>query len=165
MPPVLYRVDNRLVHGQVLEGWVPRLGADAILVVDDDMATDSFKRCIIEGMSYGEALLIKIVETDKALEALRGEFASKKTIVLFHNIEAVKLACDAGLSPKSLNLGNLHPKPESASLTNSVNLSDGEMDILLELAARAIALEARAVPSDVSPDVVAFCKKGREARA
>ena len=36
----LLRVDNRLVHGQVLEAWVPRLGARRIVVVDDEAAAN-----------------------------------------------------------------------------------------------------------------------------
>ncbi|MCX5823214.1 MAG: PTS sugar transporter subunit IIB [Deltaproteobacteria bacterium] len=29
------RVDNRLVHGQILEAWVPFLKASCIVVADD----------------------------------------------------------------------------------------------------------------------------------
>ncbi|NTU60380.1 MAG: PTS sugar transporter subunit IIB, partial [Deltaproteobacteria bacterium] len=52
MPVVLARVDNRLVHGQVLEAWVPRLGIEAILVVDADLAQDPFQRAVIEGLGF-----------------------------------------------------------------------------------------------------------------
>ena len=35
MGVVLIRVDSRLIHGQILEAWIPHTRADALLVVDD----------------------------------------------------------------------------------------------------------------------------------
>ncbi|MFL5446580.1 MAG: PTS sugar transporter subunit IIB, partial [Myxococcales bacterium] len=40
----LVRVDNRLVHGQVLEAWVPALSVQAILVADDEVAGNALAR-------------------------------------------------------------------------------------------------------------------------
>ncbi|MBI5445189.1 MAG: PTS sugar transporter subunit IIB, partial [Deltaproteobacteria bacterium] len=51
MSILLARVDSRLVHGQVLEVWVPRLRADAIVAVDRALAGDPFRRRLVEGLS------------------------------------------------------------------------------------------------------------------
>ena len=40
----LVRVDNRLVHGQVLEAWLPALSAQGILVADDEVAGSALAR-------------------------------------------------------------------------------------------------------------------------
>ncbi len=43
----LVRVDNRLVHGQILEAWVPHIEAECIMVVDDNSAADFFCETVI----------------------------------------------------------------------------------------------------------------------
>ena len=43
----LVRVDNRLVHGQILEAWVPFIKAKCIFVVDDNSASDFFCETVI----------------------------------------------------------------------------------------------------------------------
>src|SRR4051812_47533027 len=48
MPIVLARVDNRLVHGQILSAWLPALGADALLVADDEAARNPLVRSAME---------------------------------------------------------------------------------------------------------------------
>ena len=40
----LVRVDNRLLHGQILEAWLPRLGAREVVVADDDAAASPLAR-------------------------------------------------------------------------------------------------------------------------
>jgi PTS system mannose-specific IIB component len=44
MEIALVRVDNRLVHGQIIEAWVPFIHAGCIVVVDDDVASDFFRK-------------------------------------------------------------------------------------------------------------------------
>jgi mannose/fructose/N-acetylgalactosamine-specific phosphotransferase system component IIB len=48
MDTALVRVDNRLVHGQILEAWVPFLQAACIIVVDDHVAGDFFRETVIK---------------------------------------------------------------------------------------------------------------------
>jgi PTS system mannose-specific IIB component len=57
---VLARVDNRLVHGQVLEAWVPALDVEAILVVDPELGGDRLQKMVLEGLSR-QGLRIQIV--------------------------------------------------------------------------------------------------------
>ena len=43
-----FRVDNRLVHGQVIEAWLPYTGAKHLVVANDELATDLLRRQIVE---------------------------------------------------------------------------------------------------------------------
>ncbi len=44
MPVVLYRIDERLIHGQVVMGWGPQLGVEHYVVVDDELATSEWEQ-------------------------------------------------------------------------------------------------------------------------
>ena len=48
MDIALVRIDNRLVHGQILEAWVPYVEAGCIVVVDDHVASDFFRETVIK---------------------------------------------------------------------------------------------------------------------
>jgi PTS system mannose-specific IIB component len=159
MTVLLYRVDNRLVHGQVLEGWMPRLGADTVIVVDEERAADSFQCAIFENLGQQGVTEVCALSPLAALDVLESErFRRRKVIVLFYGLPEAQAAWRAGLRFDSLNLGNLHPREGSRSLTGSVHLTEEDEKILLRFAEEDVRLDARAVPTDASPDVVKFCR-------
>jgi PTS system mannose-specific IIB component len=157
MPVVLYRIDNRLVHGQVLEAWVPRVGADTILVVDDNLLEDDFHRTIIEAMGHGR-LQIKVAGCSSAQSLLTGALSGKKVLVLFHDTEQAFRAHSAGVDYKVLNIGNIHPGQGNSRLTGSVHLTRDDAHRLCKLISSGVRVEVRAVPSDKSLDVESFCR-------
>ncbi len=152
MAVLLARVDNRLVHGQVLASWVPRLRIDTILVVDRELVSDSFQRALLEGLG-GPNLDIRLVTPEKAVGLLGAELRLRRVLVLFAGIRQAVEALDAGLPYSLLNLGNIHPSQGSRGLTASVYLTGGDEEELCLLFSRGIQVEARAVPADRSPDV------------
>ena len=152
MAVVLARVDNRLVHGQVLEAWVPALGVDAILVVDPELGDDRLQKMVLEGLSR-RGLHVKIVTPREAVALLAGVLRDTRVMVLFRGLRQAFVAREAGVPFEVLNLGNLHPCQESSSLTVSVYLTAEDEQLLRELAECGVALEARAVPADRGPDV------------
>jgi mannose/fructose/N-acetylgalactosamine-specific phosphotransferase system component IIB len=74
-------------------------------------------------------------------------------MVLYRGLRQALEARDAGVPLAALNLGNIHPRPDSLCLTMSVYLTPEDGQLLRELAASDVALDARAVPADRSPDV------------
>jgi mannose/fructose/N-acetylgalactosamine-specific phosphotransferase system component IIB len=48
MSLVLVRVDCRLIHGQVVETWVPHTGANCLVVANDDLVGNTFQRSVME---------------------------------------------------------------------------------------------------------------------
>lgn len=154
----LFRVDNRLVHGQVLEAWVPKVGAEAILVVDDTASDDPFQKCVLEAMGQG-VLHICVSDSASAAESLKNEMKGKNVIVLFKTVDQAVAAFKAGLRFEKLNLGNIHPAPGSKALTPSVNLTGEDERLLDLLIAAGVKIDARAVPCEAGPDVSGFCEK------
>jgi PTS system mannose-specific IIB component len=152
---VLARVDNRLVHGQVLEAWVPQLKADTILVVDRGLVGDPLRTALLQGLSH-PGLEVRLTDPEEAAQFVTGEGLTRRVIVLFADIGGAVDALDAGVRFERLNLGNLHPDEGSRAVTGSVNLTAGDAQRLAELRARGVTLEARAVPSDRSPDLSSF---------
>ncbi|PLX41482.1 MAG: PTS N-acetylgalactosamine transporter subunit IIB [Deltaproteobacteria bacterium] len=143
---LLTRVDNRLVHGQVLEGWVPRLGVKTIFVADNALYGDSFNKAILEAM--GQGVIDIIVVTPSTLARAIGGADKAKIAILFRNIPSVVEAFTAGFDLRELNLGNIHPKPGATRLTDSVYVDENDLVGLKLLIEKGVRVEARSLPTE-----------------
>ncbi len=145
----LVRVDNRLIHGQILEAWVPFVHADHIVVVDNEAATDDLKRSILE-LATPSNIKLEIVTIQDAIRMYNeGQFAGR-CIVLFSGPCQAYEAYLAGFAFQSLNVGNVHFATGKTRVSRSVCVNREEMDVLQELARLGVEVELRAVPREAS---------------
>jgi N-acetylgalactosamine PTS system EIIB component len=145
----LVRVDNRLLHGQILETWIPRLGIQEVVVADDEAASSDLARAAMT-LCVPPDLPIRVVPVRQVPWA---ELAAspRPVLVLVRDVSALCAARDAGLSPsfaRTVNLGNVHFGPGRRPVTPSVFLAGPELDALRDLAGAGFELEARAIPSE-----------------
>jgi PTS system mannose-specific IIB component len=156
----LVRVDNRLVHGQVLEAWVPRLKVKRMVVVDDDAAATPLARAAMTLALPPElpASVLPVAGVDyRALAAL-----PEPVLLLFRDVQALSRAVAGGLSPAlapHLNIGNVHYAPGRRPVTPSVFLSAEEVAQLQQLAAAGFEVEARAIPTETAAGPEALRRK------
>ncbi len=150
----LVRVDNRLVHGQVLVTWVPHLKAARIVVADDEAAKNALARAALT--------LALPPELEASIEPLAavdwGALAAspRPVMVVVRDVADLERALAGGLSPAlagRLNLGNVHYAEGRRQVTASVFLSGDELEALRRLGAAGFSVEARAVPSDAGLDL------------
>jgi mannose/fructose/N-acetylgalactosamine-specific phosphotransferase system component IIB len=146
MPIVLVRVDDRLIHGQVLEGWVPKTRAQELLVANDAAACDDVLRMIMESATPDTIGLV--VETvDKIAEMLTQEADStiRRIIIMDSPLDALRLK-RAGVPFDRLNLGNLRTNNGSVCLSRSVIVCDESLKILRELIREGVQVYIQSVP-------------------
>ena len=142
----LVRVDSRLVHGQVVEAWLPHLRVRRVLVADDEVA-----RSQLAGLALRLAVPAPVQVEVRALTGLDFapfEEAEEPIFLIVRDLEAVRLARQQGLGASPLNLGNLHFSPGRAQVTPSLFMSRGDADLLEGLAREGMAVEARAIPRE-----------------
>ncbi len=157
---VLVRVDDRFVHGQVLEGWVPYTRANAILIISDELSRDEYrKRAMTLSAPQGVEVLVK--DTVHGLEYLKGLNETKESyrlmrrlrlhrerrvLVIFGDLKDALSAYHRGFHFESLNIGNLHHPDYTKALSKSVFLNEEDLRILAELEEEGVAIDVRAVP-------------------
>jgi PTS system N-acetylgalactosamine-specific IIB component len=157
---LLLRVDNRLIHGQILEAWVPRLHATRLVVADDEAAASAFARAAM-GLCLPPHLPVEvraIADVDFAALAASKE----RVLVLFRDIAGVARAVRGGLTPAlapRLNVGNVHYGAGRRAVTPSVFLTSGEVAELAGLAQAGFEVEARAIPADAATSARAMAEK------
>jgi PTS system mannose-specific IIB component len=124
---VLVRVDSRLVHGQILEAWVPHVKAKCIIVVDDKVAGDSFFETVIR-MAVPSDMEVIISSVDDFVQNYTYTHGTgKKTIVLFSNIADACNAFSRGFRFERLNIGNVYNNEYKICCSSSVFLCEEEI--------------------------------------
>jgi mannose/fructose/N-acetylgalactosamine-specific phosphotransferase system component IIB len=161
----LVRVDNRLVHGQVLEAWVPALEAQGILVADDEAAGNVLARSAM-ALAIPARVKFEVLRLKDAAELLRPSGkgpSSPRTLVLLRDVRDAAALRDAGVEVPNLNLGNVHFGAGRKQVAPSIFLDANELQTLGRLAAQGTQVEARAVPSE--PPVLLETLRARYASA
>jgi len=161
----LVRVDNRLVHGQILETWLPKLGIRRLVVADDEaagtpLARDAMCLCTPPDVPVD---VKRLDDVDWAALA-----ASKdRVMVLVREVADLVRASEKGMTPDRaplLNVGNVHYALRRRPMTPSVFLDDEELAEVRGLASRGFDVEVRALPGDAALDPARIGERQRPAR-
>ena len=146
---LLTRVDDRLVHGQLLGAWVPYVRAEMILVVSDKGDDEGFSRCVESVCSeYGIRVALRTVA--EAIEDLKADtYKEVKTILVIRELADAMKLFEAGFKFDKLNIGNIHHKTngDGRELTRSVILNTEDDGIVEHLCGLGVEIEIRDLPS------------------
>ena len=155
MSVVLVRVDDRLLHGQVLLGWGCALAADRYLVVDDALAASEFESALVQSCGGDcEVAVVPMAEGGRRFvaEAARPGAA----LVLVRGVpEALALAravADAGGGIAQVNLGGVHHAPGRERVHDFVYLGPEDRDALAALRGMSVRVVVQDVPASTPFD-------------
>ncbi len=158
MEYILVRVDNRLIHGQILEAWLPFNKATCIVVVDDEVASDFFRETVIK-MAVPREVEVLVFRIDEFARTYTQLDASKKAIVLFSTIESAVKAYNLGFRFESLNIGNVYSENFRIRCAASILLSEKDISDIQSLTDMGATVECRCVPKDKPLDFRDVIKK------
>ncbi|HEX9020994.1 MAG TPA: PTS sugar transporter subunit IIB [Nitrospirota bacterium] len=144
---VFIRIDDRLIHGQVVEGWVNFLRATCIAVADDIVAANAQQRSIME-LSVPHGLKVSIGGIEDMCRRLQDEpFDAERIILLFSKPADVLRALKSGLNCPALNIGGMHYVPGKRKLMDVLAVDENDLEALKEIAARGIKVLIQTVPT------------------
>jgi PTS system mannose-specific IIB component/fructoselysine and glucoselysine-specific PTS system IIB component len=148
MTLVLCRVDDRLIHGQVVVGWGQPLGIQRIVLADDEVAKSDWEQDLYRMAVPGGLELIFATVAAAGAQLRVWERDSKRTAVLLGNIEAVaQLYRAAPTVIRKINLGGIHHRPGRVERLPYVYLSPEEHRLLTELAAEGAEIVGQDLPT------------------
>lgn len=147
------RVDNRLVHGQILEAWVPFLKASCIVVADDQVASDFFRETVIRMAVPSEVRVVISGVAEFAENNVFQRGCGPSTIVLFSTVFDASTAYRLGFRFDKLNIGNIYHEECRLCCTQSVQLNDGDIRDITGLRNAGVQIEFRRVPREKPIDL------------
>ena len=150
MPIVLFRVDERLIHGQVVVGWGSQLHPDRYLVVDDDLADSEWEQDLYRlTVSDGTEVLFLTVEQARQ-QVLEWMSSDERTMLLTRGLDSMlRLARNRLLEGKSVNLGGMHHGKGRKKVRSYLYLDDVDRDCVRELEEEGMHVVGRDLPGSL----------------
>ncbi|NLW81705.1 MAG: PTS sugar transporter subunit IIB [Desulfovibrionales bacterium] len=144
-----FRIDNRLVHGQVIEAWLPHVRAKTLVVANDDLAADELRQEIMSlAVPSGVTFLCCPLQNVAAeLERLQTEDPGQHMLVLFATCADARAAHHAGVAFSVVNIGNLHYGPGKEQICEYIALGPDDRACLKYFSDHGVELDFRCVPS------------------
>jgi mannose/fructose/N-acetylgalactosamine-specific phosphotransferase system component IIB len=145
MSLALYRIDDRLIHGQVVVGWGQPMNIRFIVLVDDEVAGSDWEQELYR-MGVPPGMQIYFDTTENAIKAIpRYREDSRPGILLTPDIATMRQLVDAGVV-EEVNVGGLHHRPGRNQKLRYVFLTAQEESELRGMGDTGIAVFAQDVP-------------------
>jgi mannose/fructose/N-acetylgalactosamine-specific phosphotransferase system component IIB len=147
MSVVLFRIDERLIHGQVVVGWGGELHPDHIVVIDDALAASAWEQEL-----YCLGLPPEVTAEFVALDAARAmldewQSGTRRVVVLVRDATTMlRLASGGRMQGTEVNVGGIHHAPGRREVLPYLYLSPEESASLRELADEGVDVSARDLP-------------------
>lgn len=129
----LCRIDDRLIHGQVVTKWIKSVQINMILIIDDKFAKDPFMQSLYKSVAPGGMKLQMMSVDDACAQWEKDQFKDSDMMVLFRNVDAVLHVVEKGIPIKSLNIGGMATKHGSKTVIGTISLTEEEGKILYDM--------------------------------
>lgn len=147
MSLTLVRLDDRLIHGQVVVGWGHALDIDRILLIDDRVSGSDWERELYRlGVPPGmEVEFSSVAGATDILEEWMS--APQRTIVIVADVDTLARVCHANDAVQKVNIGGVHERDDRKRRLPYVFLSDDELAVLRSISESGVEVTAQDLPS------------------
>ena len=145
---ILFRIDDRLIHAQVVVGWGRRLKPDRIVLADDQVNAEDWEKELYASAAEPDfkATVLSLAEAVEQIGG--GVFDSEKIFLLVWGPAEALEMLGMGLETTEINVGGLHFREGREKIAENVWIDEGERRILRDIVKKGITLEARTLPGD-----------------
>lgn len=145
---VLTRIDDRLIHGQVMTAWVKSTSGNRILIVDDVVAKDHFLQKVLK-MAAPPGIKVEVYGTEEAAEVLKADpNEDERVIILVKYPHIIEDLVDKGVKIKKLIVGGMGAGPGRKKFYRNISVSKEEKAIFSRLLDKGVEINIRIVPDD-----------------
>ncbi|PLR75225.1 PTS N-acetylgalactosamine transporter subunit IIB [Bacillus sp. V3-13] len=154
MPNILLtRIDNRLVHGQVGVTWVNHLGANLIVVANDEVAEDEVQQDLME-MVIPSSIGIRFFSIQTTIDIIHDAADDQYIFLVVKTPQDVLRLVKGGVPIDKVNIGNMHYSVGKTQLFSTVSVDENDKEALRALRDHGIKLEVRRVPDERPDDIL-----------
>lgn len=155
----LARIDDRLIHGQVATVWAKEAGAQRIIVVSEEVASDKVRSTLVK-QAAPPGIKANIVNVEKAVWVYNNpKYENETVFYLFTNPTEVLQMVEQGVPIKTLNIGGMQYSEGRTQVTKSVSVKEEDVQAFKKLAERGVELDFRVVATDARKDFTATLKE------
>lgn len=143
----LYRIDDRLIHGQVVVGWGQPLNIQLIVLVDDEVACCDWEQDLYR-MGIPPEMEIRFADVATAVRDHASYIGDPRpSIVLTGDVATMHALLNGVGTIRDVNIGGLHHRSGRAQKLRYVYLSPEEEGELRQMIAQGARVTAQDVPA------------------
>lgn len=144
----LCRIDDRLIHGQIIVKWSKSVPVDRILIVDDQFAQDPFMITIYKATTPKNLKfsLLSMKETVKKWN--EGLFKEENILMLTKTVKAMKYLIEHDMPVPEVNVGGIAAKASSVVVAGSISITKEDADDLKRIAQRGVRVYFQLIPEE-----------------
>lgn len=147
MSLLLFRVDDRLIHGQVVIGWGRPLGVDFIVLIDDAVRESSWEQDLYR-MGVPPEIEVIFANREEAIrDFTQWSSSPRRGILLTGSVETIAALGEAGVPIYRVNLGGVHHRPGRIERLPYLYLTDEELQLLERLEQAGVEVTAQDLPT------------------
>lgn len=145
---VLTRIDDRLIHGQVVTAWVKQTNANLIIIADEALTRDVFMQKVLRSAAPAGIALKVLTPADTAAYLQEDAPPSEKVMLLVKVPQALEALIDAGVRLEVVVLGGMGGKAGRMKLSKNVSASPEEVECLKRLEEKGSVVQFQLVPDE-----------------
>jgi len=153
---VLARIDDRLIHGQVVTHWCKRTDANFILVIDDSLLQDLFTQRILKAAAPPSVKVDILGVQDAVLFLKQDGTKDEKLIILTKIPQTMEALVNNGIPLKEIILGGMVAKAGRKRINKNIHASEEEIDSIKKIIAKGTEMWYQLVPVERATNVKSF---------
>ena len=145
---LLTRIDNRLVHGQVGVTWTSTIGANLLVVIDDDVAQDEIQQKLMSITAETYGFGIRFLSIDKTINVIGKAAPHQKIFLICRTPQTVRRLLEGGIQLNDVNVGNMHFSEGKKQISSKVYVNEQDLDDLHFIKKQGVNIFIQDVPGD-----------------
>lgn len=155
------RIDDRLIHGQIVTKWIAEAHATKIMVVDDKAANDNMQQMLLK-FATPSSIELDILSKSDAIKVMNEDQTNTNVLMLIRTPKDAVDLVELGFKPKSIVVGNISNSKSTVGRTQLLDyiyVEPQDVEALKALDANGIELETKAIPEERSKDILDLIAK------
>ncbi|EGQ2918825.1 PTS sugar transporter subunit IIB [Staphylococcus pseudintermedius] len=153
------RIDGRLIHGQVANLWATKLNIGRFIVIDNEVAQSDIDKQALK-LATPAGIKLSVLPVEKAANNINnGKYDSQRVMVIARRPDRFVELVNNGVKIEELNVGNMSQTNETRSVTNSINITDEDVNNFKLLQEKGVNIISQMVPNDKSVDFMSLIKE------
>ncbi|HOT96264.1 MAG TPA: PTS sugar transporter subunit IIB [bacterium] len=153
MPLVQVRIDDRLIHGQVVVGWRHVLDPQRIMLCSDEVATSDWQKTIYMSAVTNDIAASVLTLQETVAELGSGLLEKERVLLLVDSPKMLVQLVDAGVPITEVNVGGMHFRAGKNQIAPFIFVDEEDISHFRTLYERGIKLEGRDVPTRSPIDI------------
>lgn len=156
------RVDDRLIHGEVVTAWVPTMRATRIIIIDDEVAKDEFNVRVVKALAPAGTKVF-VYNVEKASEKLMVQgLPDERLLLLAKSPTTFHRLIKNGVPLKEINLGGAGIRGKRQPFINNVSLDPEEVLACEDMQKNGVRVYYQLVPEQGVTEIDAALKAAKE---